>query len=89
MCICQDESTEHCVLAVQLLGHIVAEMNQPSALGSITKHRKIAASFRDIQLFDIFQLSVKLLQTAVDNMKSVLNDERQVYNVGPTVLRMC
>ena len=51
---------EHCMIGVQLLSQLTCEMNQISeadANRSLTKHRKIASSFRDTQLFEIFQLS--------------------------------
>ena len=48
-------------------------------MGSISKHRKVAASFRDVQLFPIFQLSVQFLQTALDSInKMSIQDEMQV-----------
>ena len=59
-------SAEHCMMGVQLLSQLVCEMNQISeadASRSLTKHRKIASSFRDSQLFEIFQLSSTLLRT--------------------------
>ena len=59
-------SAEHCMMGVQLLSQLVCEMNQISeadASRSLTKHRKIASSFRDTQLFEIFQLSSTLLKT--------------------------
>ena len=54
------------MMGVQLLSQLVCEMNQISeadASRSLTKHRKIASSFRDTQLFEIFQLSSTLLRT--------------------------
>jgi exportin-7 len=40
----------------------VEEMNQPESVRSLTKHRKIASSFKDQILFDIFNLSCSLLR---------------------------
>lgn len=74
-------SADHCMIGVQLLSQITCEMNQISeadANRSLTKHRKIASSFRDTQLFEIFQLSCNLLRTAYDQRKSLnFNDESQ------------
>uniref|UniRef100_T1H8L6 Importin N-terminal domain-containing protein n=1 Tax=Rhodnius prolixus TaxID=13249 RepID=T1H8L6_RHOPR len=74
-------SVEHCMVGVQLLSHLTCEMNQISeadANRSLTKHRKIASSFRDIQLFEIFRLSCSLLGTASENCKNLnFNDEAQ------------
>jgi exportin-7 len=58
-------SAEHCMMGVQLLSQLTCEMNQISeadANRSLTKHRKIASSFRDSQLFEVFQLSCTLLR---------------------------
>lgn len=75
-------SVEHCMIGVQLLSQLTCEMNQISeadANRSLTKHRKIASSFRDTQLFEIFRLSCSLLVTARENCKSLnFNDEGQV-----------
>lgn len=74
-------SVEHCMIGVQLLSQLTCEMNQISeadANRSLTKHRKIASSFRDTQLFEIFRLSCTLLSTARENCKSLnFNDEAQ------------
>jgi len=43
-----------------------AEINR-----SYTKHRKIASSFRDTQLFEIFELGVNLLKKAYEMIKTV------------------
>ncbi|XP_023948629.1 exportin-7-A [Bicyclus anynana] len=54
-------------IGVQLLSQLIMEMNQISdadAGRSITKHRKIASSFRDTQLFEMFRLACSLLGTA-------------------------
>lgn len=53
--------------------------SQADSSRSLTKHRKIASSFRDLQLFEIFQLSCELLQTAAGNIKSMdFSDDSQV-----------
>jgi len=70
------------MIGVQLLSQLTCEMNQISeadANRSLTKHRRIASSFRDTQLFEIFRLSCTLLSTARENCKSLnFNDEAQV-----------
>ncbi|XP_063632313.1 exportin-7-B [Cydia splendana] len=58
---------EMCTIGVQLLSQLVLEMNQVSeadANRSLAKHRKIASSFRDTQLFEMFRLSCSLLSGA-------------------------
>ena len=47
---------------VHILQFLVEEMNQPESVRSLTKHRKIASSFKDQILFDIFNLSCSLLR---------------------------
>jgi hypothetical protein len=63
-----DDALVACV-CVQLLVYIVAEMNQSQGLASITSHRRISASFRDGQLFDIFQMCLAMLRTVHENVK--------------------
>ena len=46
---------------------------------SVSKHRKVASSFRDTQLLDIFQLGCGLLRKASDIIKTIdFNDTDQV-----------
>ncbi|KAL7019311.1 hypothetical protein ACKWTF_011076 [Chironomus riparius] len=74
-------SVEHCMIGVKILSQLVSEMNQIADMDvnlSFTRHRKIACSFRDTQLFDIFLLSCELLARARDNSTSLnLIDETQ------------
>lgn len=55
------------VLAVQLLAHLVADMNITAGLDSISKQRKTASSFRDSFLLDLFKLAVSMLEKMLDN----------------------
>ncbi|XP_053407063.1 exportin-7-like [Mercenaria mercenaria] len=77
----QSGSTQHVMIGVQLLSQLVVEMNrvtEAEASRSLTKHRKIASSFRDTQLFEIFQLACSLLRTAAGNIKTLdFSDENQ------------
>ncbi|XP_029649457.1 exportin-7 isoform X2 [Octopus sinensis] len=77
----QSMSTQHVMIGVQLLSQLVCEMNQLSeaeASRSITKHRKTASSFRDTQLYEIFQLACSLLRTAEGNLKTLdFSDDSQ------------
>ncbi|KAJ8260590.1 hypothetical protein COCON_G00163130 [Conger conger] len=79
------DSVEHCIIGVTILSQLTNEINQvsSSALLSnadtthpLTKHRKIASSFRDSSLFDIFTLSCNLLKQASGKNLN-LNDESQ------------
>jgi len=57
---------------------VQAEINR-----SYTKHRKIASSFRDTQLFEIFELGINLLKKAYEMIKTVdYSDADQVCNIN-------
>eukprot|EP00897_Mesotaenium_endlicherianum_P004381 jgi/Mesen1/3971/ME000210S03214 len=59
-------TVEHFYIGLKILNQLVAEMNQASAGRSLTHHRKTACSFRDLALFQTFQISLtslKQLQT--------------------------
>ncbi|KAK2166427.1 hypothetical protein LSH36_39g09000 [Paralvinella palmiformis] len=64
-------STHHMMMGVQLLSQLVCEMNQAEASRSLSKHRKIASSFRDNQLFEIFQMACNLLKSAYNMIKTI------------------
>lgn len=75
---------EHCTIGVQILSQLVLEMNsivEVDANISFSKNRKIATSFRDQQLLDIFLLSCNLLVTARDNSKTLnyMDESQQAY----------
>ncbi|XP_073748744.1 exportin-7 isoform X2 [Callorhinus ursinus] len=79
------DSVEYCVIGVTILSQLTNEINQVSATAflieadtthPLTKHRKIASSFRDSSLFDIFTLSCNLLKQASGKNLN-LNDESQ------------
>uniref|UniRef100_A0A674H879 Exportin 7 n=1 Tax=Taeniopygia guttata TaxID=59729 RepID=A0A674H879_TAEGU len=58
------DSVEHCIIGVTILSQLTNEINQADTSHPLTKHRKIASSFRDSSLFDIFTLSCSLLKQA-------------------------
>uniref|UniRef100_A0A673H8B1 Exportin-7-like n=1 Tax=Sinocyclocheilus rhinocerous TaxID=307959 RepID=A0A673H8B1_9TELE len=74
------DSVEHCIIGVTILSQLTNEINQVSfsadSTHPLTKHRKIASSFRDSSLFDIFTLSCNLLKQASGKNLN-LNDESQ------------
>ncbi|RVE42459.1 hypothetical protein evm_012889 [Chilo suppressalis] len=80
---------EMCTVGVQLLSQLVVEMNQVTeadANRSLAKHRKIASSFRDTQLFEMFRLACSLLGTA--RVKPLdLSDECQ-HSLIASLLRL-
>lgn len=69
------------MIGVQILSQLTCEMNQIPEVDvnlTFTKHRKIACSFRDTQLYDIFLLACNLLSSARDNAKNLnFMDEAQ------------
>ncbi|XP_070539906.1 exportin-7-like isoform X2 [Ptychodera flava] len=69
-------SVEHCMIGVQILSQLTAEMNQADTTRPLTKHRKVASSFRDSSLFEIFTLSCNLLRQA-QNKALDFNNESQ------------
>ncbi|KAJ8686986.1 hypothetical protein QAD02_022780 [Eretmocerus hayati] len=84
-------SVEHCVVGVHLLSNLTSEMNQISeadANRSLTKHRKIASSFRDTQLFEIFRLSCSLLDTARESCKSLNFSDQAQHSLMTNLLTL-
>lgn len=55
-------------------------MNQSDSMRSLSDHRKVASSFRDELLFDIFNLSCSLLRQVT------VSDEAQVSYYGDDVI---
>ncbi|KAK7482050.1 hypothetical protein BaRGS_00026742 [Batillaria attramentaria] len=84
----QSGSTQHVMIGVQLLSQLVCEMNQSEASRSLTKHRKIASSFRDTQLFEIFQLACSLLRSAAGNIKSLDFSDSSQHGLLSHTLRL-
>lgn len=58
-------------------------MTESEAHSSFTKHRKVACSFRDTKLYDIFLLAVNLLSTARNNKALDFRVEPQQGYVNP------
>ncbi|KAJ8026013.1 Exportin-7 [Holothuria leucospilota] len=69
-------SVEHFIIGVQLMSQLVAEMNQPDNIRPLTRHRKIASSFRDTVLFEIFTMACNLLKQASEEGVDY-NDEQK------------
>lgn len=79
------------MIGVQILSQLTCEMNQMAEVDinlSSTKHRKIASSFRDTQLYDIFLLSCSLLSTARDNAKNLNFMDEGQHSLMTHVLRL-
>ncbi|XP_066279027.1 exportin-7-like isoform X5 [Branchiostoma lanceolatum] len=80
-------SVEHCIIGVQILAELTNEMNQPDTSRPLTKHRKVASSFRDTMLYDIFTLSCQLLRQASGKNLN-FQDENQVHSLMTQLLRL-
>lgn len=84
-------NVEHCMIGVQLLSQLTTEMNTVADAEShraVLKHRKVASSFRDTQLFEIFRMSCQMLRSANDNRKNLnFTDETQVFFFFFSVLK--
>ncbi|XP_026472261.1 exportin-7 isoform X1 [Ctenocephalides felis] len=84
-------SVEHCMIGVQLLSELTSEMNQISdadANRSLTKHRKIASSFRDSQLFEMFRLACSLLGNALENRDELNYNHEKQYRLMTQLLHL-
>lgn len=67
------DNIEESMLAVQLLTLLVADMNSASGMDSVNKHRKNLSQFRDDFLYEIFSVSLNVLN---DNVDRNLNDRQ-------------
>ncbi|VDD88080.1 unnamed protein product [Enterobius vermicularis] len=61
------------ILAVQLLAHLVADMNIVSGMDSVSKQRKTASNFRDSFLLIFFKLAISMLEKILDNDSKVIS----------------
>ncbi|XP_020086342.1 exportin-7 isoform X1 [Ananas comosus] len=59
-------SPNHYSIGLKILNQLVSEMNQPNPGMPLTLHRKVACSFRDQSLYQIFQISL----TSLHQLKS-------------------
>lgn len=82
---------EYCVIGVQLLSQLTCEINQiieAEANKSLTKQRKIATSFRDTQLYEIFQLACDLLRRVLESWKSCSYKDETQHSLMNHLLRL-
>ncbi|CAH2275085.1 exportin-7 isoform X2 [Pelobates cultripes] len=80
------DSVDYCVIGVSILSQLTNEINQADATHPLTKHRKIASSFRDSSLFDIFTLSCNLLKQA--SGKSLLLSDGSQHDLLMQLLKL-
>ena len=56
-------SQPHYLVGLRIISGVVSEMNNPVPGRTLTQHRKIAVSFRDLSLYQAFRLSLSALRT--------------------------
>ncbi|KAF7633265.1 hypothetical protein Mgra_00007366 [Meloidogyne graminicola] len=71
------EQTPEGIVGLKLLNSLVEEMNLEEGFDTVSKQRKISASFRDSRLLDIFVLSLDILKQAIE--VKPLNDLQLSY----------
>lgn len=76
-------SVQHCEIGIQILTELVQEMNTVESTRSIAKHRKVAGSFRDEMLYNIFTLSCTLLR------QINIRDDQQHNLIGSLLKLSC
>jgi exportin-7 len=84
-------SVEYCIIGIQLLSQLTCEMNQVNALEgsrSIAKLRKTAISFKECNLYEIFQLSLDLLASALEVWKNSTFQDKQQHQLVQHLLKL-
>lgn len=80
----------HLVLALQLLHQLVTEMNGSANTRSLTHHRKVAGSFRDLSLLPILQIALTTLQQLKAGAVQASADEaKRVQEEALTLVLAC
>ncbi|KAK1578194.1 hypothetical protein Q3G72_028343 [Acer saccharum] len=67
-------TTDHYTIGLKILNQLVSEMNQPNPGLPSTHHRRVACSFRDQSLFQIFQISLTSLGQLKNDVASRLQE---------------
>ncbi|KAE8683198.1 Cysteine-rich RLK (RECEPTOR-like protein kinase) 8 [Hibiscus syriacus] len=67
-------TSEHYGIGLKILNQLVSEMNQPNPGLPSTHHRRVACSFRDQSLFQIFQMSLTSLRHLQSDVASRLQE---------------
>lgn len=67
-------SPDHYAIGLKILNQLVSEMNQPNPGVPSTNHRRVASSFRDQSLFQIFQISLTSLKQLQNDVASRLQE---------------
>ncbi|CBI40647.3 hypothetical protein AAG906_015204 [Vitis piasezkii] len=67
-------TSDHYAIGLKILNQLVSEMNQPNPGLPSTHHRRVACSFRDQSLFQIFQISLSSLRQLKNDVVSRLQE---------------
>ncbi|KAG2671971.1 hypothetical protein I3843_13G016500 [Carya illinoinensis] len=67
-------TSDHYAIGLKILNQLVSEMNQPNPGLPSTHHRRVACSFRDQLLYQIFQISLTSLQQLKSDVVSRLQE---------------
>ncbi|KAL1811235.1 hypothetical protein ACET3Z_021300 [Daucus carota] len=67
-------TSDHYAIGLRILNQLVCEMNQPNPGLASTHHRRVACSFRDQSLFQIFQISLTSLRQLKSDAVSRLQE---------------
>uniref|UniRef100_A0A0R0K1I1 Importin N-terminal domain-containing protein n=1 Tax=Glycine max TaxID=3847 RepID=A0A0R0K1I1_SOYBN len=68
----------HYAIGLKILSQLISEMNQANAGMPATNHRRVACSFRDQYLFQIFQISLTSLGQLKNDGKMVVNQLQEL-----------
>ena len=86
----------HCVIGLRMLNELVFEMNFKTRNRSLTQHRKVAVSFRDAALFEVFEVSLTMLNSLATRAldlstlgDAALQTEQQLLEQALTLLERC
>lgn len=78
----------HNIMGHKLLDALVTEMNIPSSGKTLTAHRKVAVSFRDLHLYATFQVALTTLNQLQSNAIPGITPE-QSKKMGSLALNLC
>ncbi|KAL2478121.1 ARM repeat superfamily protein [Forsythia ovata] len=67
-------TSDHYAIGLRILNQLVSEMNQPNPGLPSSQHRRVACSFRDQSLFQIFQISLTSLHQLKTDAMSRLQE---------------
>eukprot|EP00053_Salpingoeca_punica_P016645 m.158193 g.158193 ORF g.158193 m.158193 type:complete len:1075 (+) comp17011_c0_seq2:97-3321(+) len=71
-------TTVHKIILVHLLGQLVSEMSQTDQTQGLSRHRKVSSSFRDEELFGVFELALSIANKVAPNVVRAGNQQELV-----------